>query len=98
MIVNLQSDAKKEFKGSTAPSTPHACIASKPVTTAKGSCHETLAGRYTSTTAKEKKNHLKNIPRGWSNKKKIVEIGRQYQLISQSFSYLGEGLISLQYF
>ena len=44
MIVNLQSDAKKEFKGSTAPSTPHACIASKPVTTAKGSCHETLAG------------------------------------------------------
>lgn len=27
MIVNLQRDARKEFKGSTARRTPHACIA-----------------------------------------------------------------------
>lgn len=31
LIVNLQRDARKEFKGSTARRTPHACIVMKQI-------------------------------------------------------------------
>lgn len=106
LIVNLQRDARKEFKGSTARRTPHACIVMKQIiglSYFNKNMELSKKMKLLLYIFEQKKNQnpsrQKNIKGGAEAIEYFSKCSQDKSSVNKlSFGYLGEGLISLQYF